>query len=232
MIIEETDRYIVLWKPQNIPSTPTEQHPESVITELIKYRKELTCVTGYKSNEYGLLNRLDTETAGVVLIAKTNAAFQQLSQAMAAGKIIKTYLAFCYNTGSQKTGLITLPIAHHRKKRHLMVIADKKPYRGKPQYCETYFEKLSDIQARQIWQFYLKDKIGFPDLPVTDEYTWIKCVIKKGKRHQIRLHLSSVGYPIVGDALYSQKKNPPSWVSHHQLYAVGLKICIDDDKQI
>ena len=103
-----------------------------------------------------------------------------------------------------------------------MVIADKNNFRAKPMQCETMFEKISEIQAKQIWKVYLEDKTEFPKFKLTSDYTWILCKITKGKRHQIRLHLSAIGYPIVNDKLYSRfslkEKN-----SYHQLYAIGIK---------
>ncbi len=224
-IIRETDDYVLAWKEANLPTTRTEAHPDCLITRLIRQRPDISGVIGYSPDEFGLLNRLDNRTVGLVMIAKTQDAFERLSRQFHHEQWTKLYLAYCYNLGNQERGMIDIPIAHHpRKAKKMVPVQGNTPYRGKPQPCTTWFEKIPDQRAREIWMRCLSNKIRFPIFSVDDKsFTWVFCKITRGKRHQIRLHLRSVGYPILGDTLY---KPPPKyqtdWTDHHALYAVGL----------
>ncbi len=224
-IVDETQDYILAWKAPNLPTTPTVEHPDSFISRLIQQRPDLNVVKGYKPEEFGLLNRLDNRTAGLVMVAKTQQAFERLSFELRQEQWTKIYLAYCYNSGYQEKGIIDSAIAHHPHNPARMVIAGKyKAYRGKPQPCETLFEKISSAQARTIWKTYLTEKIPFPEFSLsTTCFTWICCRITRGKRHQIRLHLKSVGYPILGDDLYKpDKKHLLEKYQHYALYAVYI----------
>jgi len=230
-IIDETESYILAWKDANLPTTPTVQNPDSFIGQLIRQRPELSIVKGYKPEEFGLLNRLDNRTAGLVMVAKTQEAFEQLRLELKEEQWTKFYLAYCYDSGRQDKGIIDSAIAHHPHNPARMVVADKyKDYRGKPQPCQTMFEKISSEQARTIWKTYLKEKIMFPEFGVSAErFTWIFCRITRGKRHQIRLHLKSVGYPILGDDIYKpdKKQHLLEKYEHYALYAIG---CVNTRK--
>ncbi|MFX0061044.1 MAG: pseudouridine synthase [Candidatus Hermodarchaeota archaeon] len=223
-IIKETEAYILVWKAANLPTTPTKENPECLISKIVDDRPELKQVQGYRSSEYGLLNRLDTRTAGVVIIAKSQNSFDVLNQELKSEAFVKVYLAYCYNLGSKRKGTINTPIAHHPTKKSRMVLIRKgTKFRGKPQYCETYFEKITSERAINQWRSFLGNNVSFPSLPNEESTTWILCRITKGKRHQIRLHLKSIGYPIVGDALYKTKTKIKRFeLSHHALYAIGI----------
>ncbi|MFX1254951.1 MAG: pseudouridine synthase [Promethearchaeota archaeon] len=223
-IIKETDSYLLVWKEANLPTTPTKENPECLISKIISDRPELKQVQGYQSAEYGLLNRLDTRTAGVIIIAKSQNSFDVLSQELKLEAFVKVYLAYCYNLGSKRKGIINTPIAHHPTKKTRMVLVRKgTKFRGKPQDCETQFEKITTERALNRWKSFLDNKISFPSLPNEKSTTWILCHITKGKRHQIRLHLKSINYPIVGDALYKAKTKIKRFeLPHHALYAIGI----------
>ncbi len=219
-IIEETDDYVMAWKEANLPTAPTDSRHDCLITRLVHEHPDLAEVRGYKAEEFGLLNRLDNRTVGMVMIAKTQHAFERLSGQFRQEQWTKLYLAYCYDLGNQDKGVIDLPVAHHLyKAKKMVLVRDNEKYRGQPQNCSTLFEKISVQYAKDIWERCLYGKIVFPVLP--QGFTWIMCRIKRGKRHQIRLHLKSAGYPILGDDLYK----PPTeyrteWAEHYALYAV------------
>ncbi len=229
-IIKENKKFMLIWKNQGIPVTPTKQNPSSLITELVEYKPALKAVQGYKKNEYGLINRLDNQTGGIVIVAKTNEAFYRLKKLMINEKIVKTYLAYSYNNGCKKSGIINTPIAHHKRKKKKMVLAlDTSQFRGKPQQCETYFELIKEESAVEIWSKYLDNMVLFPSVNINklnkNKFTWVLCKIRKGKRHQIRLHLHSIGYPILFDDLYSVKEiKHLSKNGYHQLYSIGIDL--------
>jgi 23S rRNA-/tRNA-specific pseudouridylate synthase len=228
IIIKETNEYLLVWKNSGTPTTSTKQSEFSIINQIIKFRPKLKNTKGYKTNEYGLINRLDNDTAGIIIIAKNTKSFEKYKELMKQERIRKIYLAFSYNLSDKKEGEIDYPIAHHKRKKKKMVIAtDNKNFRGKPQFSKTEFEKISQKKAQIIWNSYLKNKIPFPKKNYKkNEFSWILCKIKKGKRHQIRIHLHKIGYPILGDKLYTPPKDKiltKDIPEFHQLFSIGVE---------
>jgi 23S rRNA pseudouridine1911/1915/1917 synthase len=147
-----------------------------------------------------LLNRLDNETGGLVLFAKTNDSFNYYVDEMKNGKIEKTYTAFVDGIPDKENGVIKFPIAHHNKNKKKMVIAKENSiFRGKPRYAITEWKILETINDNSL----------------------LEIKIFKGARHQIRIHLAEIGYPIIGDKIYNKIKY--SDLPNHLLYANGIK---------
>jgi 23S rRNA pseudouridine1911/1915/1917 synthase len=126
----ENDGILIVDKPQGLATTPgaVPSLCEAVFTE----RPALAAVPGFKDGEGGLLNRLDNDTGGLVLFAKTDEAFQFYTQAMQEDKIRKTYLAVVHGVPDSRDGSITLSISHSAKSHKRMLIADgRNPGRGR-----------------------------------------------------------------------------------------------------
>ncbi len=170
---------------------------------------ELKKIRGYNSHEGGLLNRLDNETGGIVLFAKNNDSFDYYSDLMRAGKIAKFYNAFSEGIPAHEKGVIDIPLAHHFKSRKKMTaVSDHTKYRSTPR------------EAKTEWVLIKTD----------DTLSLLDIRIRKGMRHQIRVHLAHIGLPIVGDKLYNKKKYPG--IENHLLYARGLEFVSLENKKI
>lgn len=197
-IVFEDESLIIVDKPQGIASSKG-KHP-SLCDIIFDMYPSLAQVKGYNTKEGGLLNRLDNDTGGLVMIAKNDAAFCYYQKMMQDEKINKTYNAITDGHLRFKRGVLDTPIAHHPKNERKMTVIDTLSgnFRGKPRISWTN------------WDFV--EKIG--------DYNLLKVSIVKGLRHQIRVHLASMGTPIVGDKLYNKRKYP---VKYHQLYSVGLE---------
>lgn len=230
-VIKENSDYMLVWKEANLPTTPTKSNPECLISFLVKDYPFLKNVEGYgKPGEYGLLNRLDNKTSGIIIVAKTDEAFKKILDHFDQTK--KLYLAYCYNLGKEKEGTISIPIAHHHSDPKRMVWVSenesnqKFKYRGKIQHCETEFTVIKTEEAQKLWSAYLPSEIPFPKIPIEEDnnssYTWIKCTISKGKRHQIRIHLKYAKYPVLGDEIYSSKDKKNSKLDYYALYGIGI----------
>lgn len=193
-IIYKDKSILVVAKPQGLATTPGRL--DSLCDRLFEEAPQLKSVKGYKEGEGGLLNRLDNETGGLVLFALSNESFTYYSEIMQGGGVKKYYRAQVDGVPPAKEGLIDTPIAHHYKsKKKMTAVTERTKHRGKARAAKTAWQLVeSEGQRSQL------------DL-----------IITKGVRHQIRVHLSHSGLPIVGDKLYN--KNKVVAPEYHQLYA-------------
>ncbi|MFA6436405.1 MAG: RNA pseudouridine synthase [Candidatus Gracilibacteria bacterium] len=179
-ILYEDPSYIGFFKPAGIPTTyGTEQ---GCFVKQVKVQfPELFTFTGFKPEEGGLLYRLDNDACGLLLFAKNEEAFHRFNDDETLQKIYIVEISESEKFKKlSQTGLLTFPIVHKSSKKMAALLPDKKiHYHGKPLPAETHYEKLNKRLVR--------------------------CRIKKGVRHQIRLHMATAGAPLVGDTLYGGK---------------------------
>jgi 23S rRNA pseudouridine1911/1915/1917 synthase len=136
--------------------------------------------------EPGLVHRLDRETSGVVLIAKTQAAFDALRLQFRLGQVQKKYWALVWGK-AENEGSISCPLAHDRRdKRRMQAMSDHslRVKKQKSWSALTRFRKLTD----------------------TAEASLLEIQMETGVTHQIRAHLAAIGHPIVGDSLYGARR--------------------------
>lgn len=132
----------------------------------------------------GVVHRLDQATSGVMLFAKSDVAYRELTRMFAERRIHKTYYAFVHGIPKLHSGIIDAPIGRSTHDRTSMCVTT----RGRP--AVTHWERLE----------------AFPNA----NQTLLMCRPITGRTHQIRVHLKHIGYPIVGDEKYGKKENPPS----------------------
>ncbi len=161
-----------------------------------------------KEQEYGLLNRLDNDTGGFLYFAKNPESYQLYKQQQKQWEIQKIYLAQVHGNpffkSDEKSIIITTPIMHHRFDDQKMIVItdekDKNQGRWEQHLVSTTIELLSYDKEKNI--------------------SLLRVMIHKWIRHQIRVHLKSIGAPIVGDKLYGPKP-PISDILH--LRSIGMK---------
>lgn len=152
--------------------------------------------------EYGLLNRLDTVTSGLLYFAKTSEVYDQRKTWQAESKIEKYYLTKV--RGDIQAQEIDVPLWHHTNGKR-MIAADE--------------DLLSSRRKQKIkWWHLLPAHTKV--VSTTDGYTKIR--IYKGRRHQIRAHLAYIWHPITGETLYDEDENE----KHLQLFSIGCKILV------
>lgn len=201
LIIYEDDSILLINKPQGL-STGTGKK-ENLCSLIFEKKPYLLNVKGYKKEEGGLLNRLDNETGGIVLFAKNDEAFKYYHKEMKNYNINKIYTTIVQGLPKNKYGIINCPIAHHYKNIKKMVVINEQSnikYRGKPREAITEWKLIK-----------IKDKEAILEIK-----------IQKGVRHQIRVHLSYIGLPIIGDKLYNKDQNSHKF-KNHLLYANGIR---------
>jgi 23S rRNA pseudouridine1911/1915/1917 synthase len=205
-LVFEDDSILIVDKPQGMATTPGRR--DHLCGQVFTDFPSLSRVKGHRKGEGGLLNRLDNETGGLVFFAKTDAAFAYYALQMKGEKILKYYTAVVEGKPKQAGGVVDFPLAHHAKDKKRMVAAGSSSrHRGRPQRASTE------------WRFVRDDLRG----------SVILAVIKKGVRHQIRVHLAHAGIPIVGDKLYNKK---PAGHEYHLLYATGVEFLAMEGKVV
>ena len=166
--IAETEDWIALNKPSGLLSIPDREGKDISLKKLLieKYGNILT------------VHRLDRETSGLIIFAKTEEAHKHLSQQFEQRQTEKIYLGFVVGSLADKNGTIDAPIAEHPVKKGLMTVYRK----GK--------ESLTDYEVLEDFKI----------------FSWVQFQIHTGRTHQIRIHAKHIGHPIVCDDLYGDGK--------------------------
>lgn len=178
-IIYEDKNFLVINKPAGLLVHPTPgQKEKTLVNQLLYYFPALKDV-GEDKMRPGLVHRLDRDVSGLMVIAKNQTAFLALKKQFQTRKIKKEYLALVYGRVNREEGVIDFPMA--RSKAGLFVA---RPKNQEGEEAITHYKVIK----------YLKN------------YTLLQIRTLTGRTHQIRVHLKALGYPIVGDQLYKNRK--------------------------
>jgi 23S rRNA pseudouridine1911/1915/1917 synthase len=186
-VLHEDASVIVANKPGGVPCHPLNAEERDTVMNAVVARFPETATVGEKPLEGGLVHRLDNGTSGALLIARNRGAFEKLRDAIRAGRIARRYEALVAGSVEQKIQ-IDSPIAHHTKNARKMIVGD--PSSANPKRAGRAATTIVEPIRR----------IG--------EFTLLSVAPKTGSRHQIRVHLASLGHPIIGDTLYGGPANP------------------------
>lgn len=149
------------------------QRDGTLVNRLVHHFQGLSHVGG--EERPGIVHRLDKDTSGVLLVARTDAAHRALAEQFSGRTVAKTYLALVNGRVKTDSGRITKPIARDPVKRVRMTTR-----------LASGREAITEYRVRQRWE----------------KFTYLEVQIKTGRTHQIRVHLSSAGHPVAGDRLY------------------------------
>ena len=180
-VLFEDPALIVVNKPGSVPCHPLRPGERGTVMNSVVARFPETAAIGYKPIEGGLIHRLDNGTSGALMIARTADAFATLRHAIRSGAIKRRYLALV--SGNLKAPLnLDTPIAHHPKNpRSMILVSDE--------------SDSARLAARSALT-----RVG--PMRRVGNFTVVSVMPSTGVRHQIRVHLASAGFPIVGDDLY------------------------------
>ncbi len=191
-IVYEDNSLIVINKPPGIVVHPAPGHSSGTLVHgLLHHCKDLSGIGGVLRP--GIVHRLDKDTSGLLVVAKNDKAHDSLSRQFKSGTIKKQYIALVHGLVKDNKQEIDLPISRHPKRRKEMAVVQSG---GK--HALTLWKKINEFQT------------GFSLLSVS---------IRTGRTHQIRVHLSHIGHPVVGDPVYGHGKK--KW-EQHPLYKKGL----------
>jgi len=174
----EDEHILVIEKPSGLvvhPGAGTSEH--TLVNALLFFCPSLRGVGDEKRP--GIVHRLDKETSGVMVVAKTQLAHGELQRQFKAREVEKLYLGLVWGKMPEKTGQITWAIGRHEKQRQRISVKTKKP-----KAAETHFT------VRQEWS----------------EFSLLEIRPLTGRTHQIRVHFAASGHPVVGDTRYGRKK--------------------------
>lgn len=184
-IVYEDEHLAVINKPKNMVVHPSAGHFSGTLVNALLYHCPLSTVNG--SLRPGIVHRIDKDTTGLIVIAKNDEAHKSLSEQFAAHTIEREYIALCFDYLKEKT-TINKNIGRDKKDRKKMAI----------------FEEASENSKTAITHVTPIDYFSYKNMA----YTLVKAKLETGRTHQIRVHLSSIGHPLVGDYVYSKRKQP------------------------
>lgn len=175
-IVYEDDSVIVVNKPQGMVVHPAPGNPDGTLVNGLLYHCSLSSINGVIRP--GIVHRIDKDTSGLLVVAKTNAAHESLSAQLKERKALRRYYCIVNGNIKEDCGTIDKPIGRHPSDRKKMAVIEG----GRE--AVTHFKVL--------------ERFG--------RYTLTECILETGRTHQIRVHMASIGHSIVGDPVYGVKK--------------------------
>jgi 23S rRNA pseudouridine1911/1915/1917 synthase len=187
-IIDETDEYIVVDKPPLLLVHPSKPDGAATLWAELRHLLAFEVAAG---GQISIVNRLDRETSGLVLVAKTTTAAREFGICMQTRRVIKEYHAIVWGWPDWESKTVDAPIVRQGE------VEDSKIYLKQTIHLHgteavTEFEVLSRFRKQT---------------PNGGSFSLVKAHPLTGRTHQIRVHLASLGHPIVGDKIYGPDEN-------------------------
>ena len=194
-ILYEDDDLLVVNKPKGMVVHPAAGHSSGTLVNAVLYhcRRNLSGINGVLRP--GLVHRIDMDTTGALVICKSDFAHQSLAEQLSVHSITRKYRAIVHGNLKEDEGTVRGAIGRHPTDRKKMAINERN---GKP--AVTHYRVL--------------ERFG--------NYTYIECQLETGRTHQIRVHMASIGHPLLGDAVYGPKKCPVKNLQGQTLHAMVL----------
>jgi 23S rRNA pseudouridine1911/1915/1917 synthase len=200
-ILFEDSHIAVINKPAGLVVHPGRGNADGTVVNALLHRFGANVSSGSESYRPGIVHRLDKDTSGALIVAKTDAAHAAFAELFVSRAINKTYAGFCVGARPLKHEVIDLPLAAGRRERVRRVVDERN---GKP----------------AVTEYGLKDYICGIAL--------MEFILHTGRTHQIRVHCSHKGFPIVGDGLYGGAREAVLKIpSMERPFAYSIFKCFD-----
>lgn len=180
-IVYEDDDVILINKPKGMVVHPAAGHYSGTLVNALMYhcKDNLSGINGVLRP--GIVHRIDMDTTGIIVACKNDAAHNSLSEQLKIHSITRYYYAICHNAFKEESGTVNAPLGRHPQDRKKMAINHKN---GKE--AITHYEVIENFS----------------------KYAFIRCKLETGRTHQIRVHMASIGHPLLGDNVYCSAKTP------------------------
>mgnify|MGYP001622880116 FL=1 len=180
-ILYEDDYLLVVNKPKGMVVHPSAGHMEGTLVNAVMAHcgDHLSGINGVLRP--GIVHRIDKDTTGALLVCKDDAVHRDLAEQLKEHSIKRRYRAVVWGNLKEDQGTVEGPIGRHPIDRKKMAVNYKN---GKD--AVTHYQVL--------------ERFG--------QYTYIECRLETGRTHQIRVHMASIGHPLLGDSVYGPSKNP------------------------
>lgn len=182
-ILYEDDDLLFVNKPKGMVVHPAVGHYSQTLVNAVMYhcKDRLSGINGVLRP--GIVHRIDRDTTGVLVICKNDMAHRKVAEQLKVHSITRQYEAIVLGVIKEEEGTIDAPIGRHPTERKKMAAGVKN---GKA--AKTHYKVLQRFHG----------------------YTWIRCELETGRTHQIRVHMSSIHHPLLGDTVYGPAKSPYS----------------------
>lgn len=194
-IVYEDDDVIVVNKERGMVVHPAPGHPDGTLVNALMYHcgDSLSGIGGEKRP--GIVHRIDKDTSGLLIVAKNDYAHQFLSAQLADRSLSREYEAIVRGNLREDEGVIDKPIGRHPTDRKRMAVTEKNS-----RNAVTHWQVIERYRG----------------------YTRVKCILETGRTHQIRVHMASIGHPLLGDFTYGSP-SPEKGLEGQCLHARRLK---------
>lgn len=179
-ILYEDEDLLIVNKPKGMVVHPAPGHYTGTLVNALLYhcKDHLSGINGVLRP--GIVHRIDRDTTGSLIVCKSNRAHLVMAEYLKEHSIDRRYRAIVHGSFSTQEGTINAPIGRNPNDRIKMAVVDN----GKP--AVTHYKVL------QAWK----------------EYSYVECRLETGRTHQIRVHMAHIQHPVLGDAVYSNRKSP------------------------
>ena len=195
-VVFEDEDVIVVNKPRGMVVHPAPGHPAGTLVNALLYHcgDSLSGVGGAKRP--GIVHRIDKDTSGLIIAAKNDMAHLSLSAQLADRSLSRVYEAVAVGNFREDSGTVDAPIGRHPNERKKMAVTSQN---SRP--AVTHWEVLARYRG----------------------YTHIRCRLRTGRTHQIRVHMAYSGHPLLGDEVYGHARLPEKGLTGQCLHAKELK---------
>ena len=195
-IVYEDAAIIIVNKPKNMVVHPAAGHESGTLVNALMYhcKGSLSSINGVIRP--GIVHRIDRNTTGLLVICKNDTAHKSLAMQLKEHSITRKYHAICHGSFKETIGTVNAPIGRHPVERKKMAINHKN---GRA--AVTHYKVLKKLK---------------------NDYSYIECTLETGRTHQIRVHMASIGHPLLGDDVYGPKNPKIKCLEGQTLHAKTL----------
>lgn len=194
-ILYEDQDLLVVNKPKKMVVHPAAAHYSGTLVNGIMFHcgSELSGINGVLRP--GIVHRIDMDTTGSLIVCKNDKAHNCIAAQLKEHSVTRRYRAICHGVIEEQEGTVDRPIGRHPTDRKKMAVNERN---GK--HAVTHYRVLQRFQ----------------------EYTYIECELETGRTHQIRVHMASIGHPLLGDEVYAPGRKCPFSLQGQTLHAMTI----------